>query len=125
MAHKNAFIKKVQSLARLDPVKIPGLDMPIFMRQLSAGAFKQITESCLKDGMSVEEHGAGAFDDDLLGRLVTCACLVDEAGDRIIPEGDEMDLLDLPNAIVRDLQIAAMKCNGMADGVNVEDPEGN
>jgi hypothetical protein len=123
MAHKNAFIEKVQSLARLDPVEIPGLDMPVFMRQLSAGAFKQITDSCLKDGMSMEEHGAGAFDEELLGQLVTCACLVDESGDRVIPEGDEEDLMDLPNAIVRELQVAAMKCNGMGDGA--EGSEGN
>jgi hypothetical protein len=121
---KNKFVQRVVALSRMDPVEIPGLDMKVFVRQLSAAAFKSITESCVKEGMSMETDGAAAFDDEMLGKMVTCACLVDEAGDRLIPDGEEGDLFDLPNAIVRQLQIASMKCNGM-DTSSVEGDEGN
>lgn len=105
------FIAQAKAAGRREKVDVPGMDMDVYAVTLTHGAVRRITEACLKDGRKPDE--ADAYDEDMLTQMMVSASIVDGDGERLIPEGRESEIEDLPNPIQLALQSAALRVNGM------------
>ncbi len=109
---KSDFLTAARAAGRSEQLEFPEIGYTVFARALSAADVRRITASSLKPGKKPTD-GEDAYDDDKLSLAIVAASIVDEQGARVIPEGREADLSDLPNAIYTALQQAALRVNGM------------
>ncbi len=116
---KPDFLSRAKAAALSKDVPLPSMDMTVTVRALSVGEMDVISDACLNDGKDVGDDDA--FDNKKLIHHVIAASAVDENGDRLIPEGRESEVKDLPNVVYAPLQTAALSVNGMSGA----DPEGN
>lgn len=105
------FLTAAKTAIGREPVEIAGLPT-VYAKPLSAAAVRRISESCIKPGKKAGD-GESAFDNEKMALLIVAASIVDENDERLIPEGREGELADLPNATFTALQSAALKANGM------------
>lgn len=100
-----------------ETITLPGMDRKVVVRALSALEVERISKSCQKPGTDGTKNAH--YDNEKLTLCIIVASLTDEKGKRIIPEGREHELRELPNRIVAVLQTAALRINGLgADAGN-------
>lgn len=95
-------------------VVIPSTGQRVHARALSAAAVRKITAAALRPGKKPTD-GDDAFDEDALTTAIIAASITDAHGERLVPEGREAELADLPNALYLQLQAAALRVNGMGE----------
>ncbi len=105
------FLTLAKAAGQREKVDIPGMDMDVYAVTLSHGDVRRITEAALRPGKSAGDDGA--YDDDKLTQLLVSASIEDEKGGRLIPEGREAELEELPNPIQLAIQAASLRVNGM------------
>jgi len=117
MANKNGrpdFLTAVKAAGRKEAVALPNMEgVSVFVKSLSAAAFRRISEQSLKNGKSVNDPDA--YDEEALNRKILAESLVDENDERLIPEGREHETEDFPLEIRRILIKAAFSINGIGD----------
>lgn len=108
------FLTAARALHRREKVDLPA-DMDfgaVYVKTLSAAETRAVTFACLKPGH--EPGDEDAFDDDKVERAMIGAALVDGKGRRLIPEGREAEIDDLPQSVQTAINLAYRKLNGAA-----------
>lgn len=109
---KGDFLSAARAAGSREQLDFPDLGWTVFARALSAADVRRITAASLKPGKKPTD-GEDAYDDDKLTLAIVAASIVDAGGERVVPEGREAELSDLPNAIYTALQQASLRVNGM------------
>jgi len=113
---KGDFLSQAKSAGHQEKVDVQGVDMDVYACTLSRAQVRQITESCLRPGKKMTD--ADGYDEDKLTQRIVAASIVDAKGVRLVPEGREHELDDLPNPVQMALQVAAFRVNGMGGAGN-------
>jgi hypothetical protein len=114
MARKPAakdFLSAAKAARTREAITIPGMDCALYARALSATEVRLIGDACLLPGKNPTD-GDG-YDDAAMTLAIIGASVVDEAGERVIPEGRESEIDELPHTTKAALQRAAFQANGM------------
>ena len=106
------FLAQAKAATRQEKVDLPELDCDVYARTLSAANVRRITEACLLPGKKLTDTG-DVLDDDRLTLAIVGASIVDVKGVRLIDEGRESEIDDMPNSIKTALQLAALRVNRM------------
>lgn len=106
------FLAAAKQAGGRERVKLPGLAREVYVRMVSRAEMTRIQEASLKPGGKSSDPDA--YDNERLVLLTVAAAAVDARGRRLIPEGREQELLDIPFAIQNALQTAALRINGMS-----------
>ncbi len=108
---KPDFLSDLRTSVLTEKIDLPGMKQKTYARALSAAEVRRISAACLLPGKTVAD--ADAFDTDRLTECIVAAAIVDAKGHRLIPEGRESEMYDLPNRVYTTLQSAALRANGM------------
>lgn len=108
------FLTAAKTAIGREPIELPALGVTVYAKALSAAEVRRISESCVKPGKKAAD---GDFDNEKLALLLVAASIVNEDGDRLIPDGREAEMADMPNAMFSALQAAALRVNGMGGAV--------
>lgn len=106
-----SFRERARGLDRREPV--PGLPdgLVCFARPISRAEMRDISAACQRPGAAT--GAPDAFDNDRLTMLITCASIVDDDGERLIPPGTENEFDSYAADIATALTQAALRVNGM------------
>ena len=111
--HAPDFLAAAMARHRQVPVELPaGMNITAFVRTLSAAESRRITQACVREGRQITDDDA--IDNERLERALLAAALVDEKGHRLIPEGREDELADLPQEIMTPVNQAYNRLQGFA-----------
>jgi len=119
MAAKKDFLTKAKASVKTESVPLPSMKMTVTARGLSVDNMDMIIEKCTLPGKTMAHDGVSAIDNSLQIIHIVAASIVDDDGSRLIPEGRERELKELPQAVYGALQTAALRVNGMS-GVDAE-----
>lgn len=111
------FLTAAKAVGQRQRVDVPGIDRAVYACTLSAADVRQITESCILPGKKATD-GEAAFDENRLTLMLIAASIQDAQGKRLIPDGRESEIDEIPNAIKAALQSAALAVNGMGQAVS-------
>jgi len=122
------FLTAAKAAGRREKIDIEGVEFDAYARTMSAAEHRRLGEASLKPGG--KPGNRADYDDDALTQYVIAACVVDAEGARLIPEGREAELEDLPSQVRAALQKAVLRVNGMDAGDAKDDggdkePAGN
>lgn len=114
MAKKKANAVDFLSAARAsgkETITLPGMDGEFVVRALSAAEVQRISDLHRKPGTdgSKNDH----YDNEAMTLAIIAASITDKNGNRVIPEGREAEMRDLPNRVYMPLQSAALRINGL------------
>lgn len=111
MPPKKDFLAKAKASSISKTIELLG--MKVVVRALSVQEMETVYASCLLPGKS-EADGEVAYDNKKVGLHMIASCVFDENGNRLIPEGREDELRDLPHSVYQPLQSAVLKLNGLS-----------
>lgn len=106
------FLAAAKAAGKREKVACPGLAREVYARALSGAEVERISALAVKEGG--DPGDPKAYDNARLILLTVGAAIVDARGKRLVPEGREHELPELPNAIYAALRDKALRVNGMA-----------
>lgn len=109
------FVAQAMGLFRREAVALPeGMTAKAFVKTLSAAESDRLTRAAVRPGKQLGRDD-DALDIERLNEMMYAAALVDGAGNRLIPEGEEAALSALPSAVVTAIRMAFARLNEPGD----------
>lgn len=100
---KSGFLDSLKCDLPLEKVNVP---VDCYAKPLTVGQMRRLYEG-------VPKNAKGEADEEKLATAIVAVSIVDADGNRLIPDGEEDGLLELPQAYFLALQNAALKANGL------------
>jgi len=90
-----------------ETVKLPELGGEVIIRGITAGELMTFQKA-----VQSKKNGSVAVDEDTFAAKLLVRCIVDQAGKRILNDGDWEPLMEWPAAAFQRVTTVAMKLNG-------------